>query len=147
MMVQALCNTCFQVYEIRVEPDDAHLLRKLVDESLLAECPRLCGGKINMRRNEQVSMLANDPRLKPPLPLTVNELFKAVNGAGLPDEVPTSTEVVEALLQLHKVTDVVTSKDSSKVYVHELHLENGAVIHLASGIRGALVLKITKKEK
>lgn len=147
MIIQGLCNSCFQAFTINVSPSDAHLLKQIIGEDLMAPCPRLCGGRINMSRSDEITALASDPRLKPPLPLTVTELFKAVNGIGLPDEIPTSPEVVEALLQLHKVTETVITKDGNKIYLHEIHLANGTVVHLGAGLHGAMVVKLTKKEK
>jgi hypothetical protein len=146
MIVNSLCNTCYQVYEIRSEPEDTHLLKELMREDLTATCPRLCGGRINIVSSVSISALAQDPRLRPPLPISVRELFKAVKGAGLPDEIPKSYEFVEALFKSTPVKSVSLEQDGNRIYLHEVHFENGSVLHLSAGLRGAQVLKITKEK-
>lgn len=144
MIIRSVCNTCFQVYEVHSEPTDTSLLKEIISEDLMAPCPRLCGGQINMVTSGQITALANDPRLKAPLPITAKELFKAVKGAGLPDEIPKSEDVVSLLFGAARVHGVTTESLNGHVYLHEIKFENGAVLHLASGMRGAEVLKITK---
>lgn len=148
MIVHSLCNTCFQRYEIRVEPNDVPLLKQLADEHWLTGCPRHCGGKINLSNpsDHVFKELVNNPMLKDPLSLTAQELFKAAKGGGLPDEIPKSMELVVALLKSSPVVGVNAQFDGKNVYLHEIALENGSCIHLAAGSRGAQVLKITKEK-
>lgn len=94
--------------------------------------------------NYEMKKMAGDPRLKPPLPITVQELFKAVKGGGLPDEIPKSFELSVALFKSEKVKSVFMEQDGKDIYLHEVRFENGAVIHLSAGRRGAQVLKVTK---
>jgi len=145
MIIHSLCNSCYQRYELLIEPGDVHLLKDILVEDVLAPCPRNCGGKINVA-SSMIAGFADDPQLSSIIRLNAKELFKAVKGGGLPDEIPNSPEVVEALLLAHKVQKVSVQKIMNNIYLHELHLENGAVMHLASGARGAQVLKITKRE-
>lgn len=145
MITRSLCNTCLQVYEISSEPSDAHLLKELVTEDLTCLCPKLCGGTINILSSVAISTLATDPRLKEPMHLNAKELFRAVKGGGLPDEIPKSPEVVALLFKASNVVDVMTQVLGSRVYIYEIHFENGHILHLSSGLRGAEVLKITKR--
>ena len=68
-----------------------------------------------------------------------------MNGMGLPDEIPSSGVVVDSLLRANNVLAVSVEEYQGKVFLHELHLANGMVIHLAAGTKGAQVLKITKE--
>jgi hypothetical protein len=145
VITRSLCNLCLQVYEIHSEPSDAHLLKEVVNDDLTCACPRLCGGYINILSSAATSTLATDPRLKAPMHLTAKELFRAVKGGGLPDEVPKSEDVIALLFQASKVVDVRTQTLGNRVYLNEIHFENGQVLHLSSGLRGAEVLKITKR--
>lgn len=118
-----------------------------MDDNGLAPCPRLCGGKINLIGEPPLD-LEKQIRLKEPMHLTGKQLWVAVQGAGLPDELTQDPTVVEALLKANKVEKVELEQWGDKVFLHELHLENGVVIHLTGGVKGAQVLKLTKaKEK
>jgi hypothetical protein len=147
VIVHSLCNTCFQRFELRVEPSDVALLRQLNDGHGLANCPRLCGGKINLGNPSEDTFreMARSPLLKEPVPITAKELFKAVKGGGLPDEIPKSYELGVALFKAHKVKSVFMEQDGKNIYLHEIRFEDGSVMHLAAGMRGAQVLKITKE--
>ena len=147
MIIRSLCNTCFQVFEIRTEPEQTPLLKALIAEDLTCACPRLCGGRINIVNSTNIDALAGDPRLKPPLPLSVPELFRAIRGAGLPDEIPQSFELGVALFKAHPVKSVMMEQDGKNIYLHEIRFEDGSVMHLAAGQRGAQVLKITKEAR
>ncbi|TXH09041.1 MAG: hypothetical protein E6R04_09170 [Spirochaetes bacterium] len=76
--------------------------------------------------------------------VTGKQLYQAVNGLGLPDEIPTSVEVLEALLAGSEVVETTTEEFNKAVFLHEIKLKNGSTIHLGSGLKGAQVLKITK---
>ena len=76
--------------------------------------------------------------------VTGRQLYQAVLGMGLPDEVPKSTEMVDSILRANRVVKVSVEEHEGKLYLHELHLENGSVVHLASGMKGAQVLKVTR---
>ena len=145
MLIHSLCNTCFQRYELRMEPKDIPLLRQLTgNDYSVVPCPRLCGGMLNVVHSAQIKKLVQDPRLKEPLPITVQELFKAVKGGGLPDEIPKSYELAVSLFKAHPVKSVFMEQDGKDIYLHEVRFENGSIIHLAHGARGAKVLKITR---
>jgi hypothetical protein len=148
VILHTLCNTCFQVYEIRIEPYDKELfeeLRSSMGSAQGCKCPRLCGGYILLERSKEAQALAENKLLKAPLSISVTELFGALHGTGLPDEVPNSPEVVEALLLAHQVKKVDVQQEGKRIYLHEIHLSNGSVLHLAAGMRGCQVLKITKE--
>lgn len=145
MIVHALCNTCLQRFELRVQPGDAALLKQLADEHGLTQCPRLCGGKINLANpsNEAFRAMMAHPGLKDPVPLLVSELYKAVHGGGMPDEVPQSFELAAALFKAHPVESVFLEQDGSSIYLHEIRFGH-CTLHLSAGRRGAQVLKITR---
>ena len=144
MITRSICNGCLQVYEISSESTDTHLLKEIVQEDMMCVCPRLCGGRINILSSSAITMMATDPRLREPMHLSAKELFKAVKGGGLPEEIPKSAEVVELLFAASKVKEVKLQSLGTRIFMHEIHFENGQILHLSSGLRGAEVLKITK---
>lgn len=144
MKINSLCNTCFQPFEILVESSDIDLLRQISDESgHTAKCPRLCGGVINLVGDATITHLMRDRRLKDPMQISGKELYRAVNGMGLRDEIPMSRDTVEMLLNTQLQSFEIDMQDG-KVYLTELKFEGGRTLHLTSGARGAMVLKITK---
>lgn len=144
MIFLTVCNTCFQPYELSIDPGSTALVKELLDESETVACPRLCGGRILVSDSEAMAALAKDPRLKLPLRISAEELYKAVKGAGLPDEIPNAPEVVESLLLANAVIGVELASDGKHVGISELRLANKTIIHLTSGRLGAEVLKITR---
>lgn len=146
MIIHSVCNSCLQPFTIIVESRDVHLIRQISEEEgQLCPCPKLCGGKINLVGQPALDVVRD--RLKQHIQLTGTELYKAVMGAGLPEEIPRSPEVVEAMLLAHKVVKVNVSQEGITVFLNEIHLENGVVLHLTAGLRGAHVLKITKEKR
>ena len=116
------------------------------NEGRLAPCPRLCGGKINLVGDPVLQQMGTDPRLKEPLHITGKELYQAVKGMGLPDEFPKDADAIELLLKKSPILGVEMEVVNNRIYLHELHFASGTV-HLASGPRGAMVLKVTKLKK
>jgi hypothetical protein len=148
MIINSLCNSCLQPYTILVQSSDVHLLKQIADEAgHTCPCPRLCGGAINLIGDPIIDQMSEDRRLKDPINLTAKELYQAVGGMGLPDEVPKDLSVIRALLQASPVKNAMLEEVNGKFYLHELHLQDGVVIHLCSGGRGAQVLKITKTKE
>lgn len=146
MKINSLCNTCFQSYELLIEASDIDLLRQITDESgHTAKCPRLCGGTINVVGDRVISEMTLDRRIREPMQISGKELYRAVNGMGLRDEIPLSKDVVEMLLNTQLRSFELDMQDG-KIYLTELKFEGGRTLHLTSGARGAQVLKITKAE-
>jgi hypothetical protein len=143
----SLCNKCLQPFQILLEAGDAALIRQisLEDAGRLCKCPRLCGGKINLVGDPMIAEMGD--KLREPMTLTGKELYAAVNGLGLPDEVEKDPEVIRSLLVANKVVAVDIEVVLGRLYLHELKLDNGFTIHLASGARGSQVLKVTKERK
>jgi hypothetical protein len=147
VIIASLCNHCFQPFRLVVRPDEVSLLKQISDpDGLTCECPRKCGGRINLVGDDVLHAMAGDRRLREPVPLTGKELYKAVNGLGLPDEIPKSALLVEGLLTSKRVVGSHVEQVGEDFYLHELHFEGGAVMHLAAGARGAQVLKITEEK-
>jgi hypothetical protein len=143
MMIKSLCNTCLQPYDINLQPGDIHLIKQIADDSgLMCSCPRLCGGSINL--SALPDGVIDESKLKDTMSITGSELYKAVQGAGLPDEIPKNPLIVEALLKANCITGVLMEEKSNRLYIHQLVLGNGVVIHMTSGSHGAMVLKLTK---
>jgi hypothetical protein len=113
------------------------------DEGRKCPCPRLCGGEINLVDEPK---LVEGIRLRDPIELTGLQLFQAVNGLGLEDEIPKSSVVIDSLLKTLRVVSVDLEEVNGNFYLNELRLERDVVVHLTSGVRGARVLKITKPE-
>ena len=142
MIITTLCNSCYTRFDIVVDPASGHLVAQLADEDGLAPCPKLCGGKICLTGDVTVTGIAHE--VKEQFHLTAQELYRACHGAGLPDEVPKSGELIDSLLKAHRVRDALVEEHGERIYIHELRLENGSVIHLTAGGRGAQVLKVTR---
>ncbi len=146
MIINSLCNSCLQPYRILIEISDVELIKQISDENgITCKCPRLCGGRINLIGDPTISLMADDPRLKDPLHITGRELYCAVNGLGLPDEIPKSQDIVFALMKANTVEGISIEETNGRLYLHEINLQNGITIHLGSGAFGAQILKITKK--
>jgi hypothetical protein len=145
MIVNSLCNSCLQPFLLIIEPSEVHLIKEISDElGETCPCPRLCGGSINLVGDPVIKTMTTDRRMKEPMTVTGRQLYQAVLGMGLPDEVPKSMETVDSLLRANKIVKTLIEEHSGKLYLHELHLENGVVLHLASGLKGAQVLKVTR---
>lgn len=146
MIVRSLCNTCFQPYELMLEVSELELIKQIADsQGHTATCPRLCGGRINLSGDPSIGAMAG--MLKQPLHLSGTQLYQAVNGMGLPDELPQTEIGIVSLLKANKVVDASVEEWGGRFFLNELHLEGGVVVHLASGTKGAQVLKITQERK
>lgn len=146
MILRAICNSCYQRYEITGGLDmktSTAMISQLTDEAGMGICPRQCGGKINLTNDATIDAVGE--YLKEPLHLTVTELFQAIGGMPLPDEVPQSVETLTAMLLAHRAVGATMEDSNGRVYLHELKLDNGCTIHLCAGGRGAQVLKITRR--
>lgn len=145
MIVRSLCNSCFQPFQLLLQASDVDLVKQVADEEgRTCLCPRLCGGRINLMGDPVIADMAKDQRLREPIDLTGKQLYQAINGMGLPDEVPKHVLTVEAMLKSNKVVGTVMEEVNNRIYLHELVLSNGITIHLAAGQRGAQVLRLTK---
>lgn len=145
MIIPSLCNTCLQPYQILVEAHEVPLLKQIAtDDGEACPCPRLCGGMISLVRDPVLTTMAEDKRLKTPMAITGVQLYQAVSGLGLPDEVPKDERTVESLLLANKVEKVDIEVQNEKLYLHEIHLSNGTVLHLGAGLKGAQILRVSK---
>jgi hypothetical protein len=147
MMIMSVCNSCLQPFRIILEAGEGDLLKQISieDGGKTCKCPRLCGGRINLIGDATISAMAD--KLKEPLTLTGRQLYVAVHGLGLPDEIVKDLQVIRAVLLAHKVVSVDLEEVGDRMYLHELQLDNGMTIHLAAGARGAQILKVTKERK
>lgn len=146
MIINSLCNTCLQPFVLTMTSDEARLVKQITDESgHTAPCPRLCGGHINLIGDPIISSMAEDRRLRDPMSISGLELYQAVGGMGLPDEIPKDLTVIESLFKAGTLSGVSVEEVNGKFYLHEIRLSNGAIFHLAAGSRGAQILKITKE--
>lgn len=147
MIILSLCQSCFQKYELLIEASDLPLLKEISDQhGYTCPCPRLCGGTINLTGNS-ISEIVEGKQLAEPIFLTGKELYKAVKGMGLPDEIRLDTKTAEFMLTSSSIKDADIEEYKGHYYLHELLLANGVVIHLAAGLKGAQILKITKEKK
>lgn len=142
-MIFTVCDTCLQPYRLSIGDRESVLLEQ-IKESGVVPCPRLCGGYLALDQTKMLGKAAAQKSLKDPLHLTVTELFQALHGHGLPDEIPKDELVVKALLEGSTPLNWVFERDGKNIYLHEIVLKD-VVVHLASGMRGAQILKITKK--
>lgn len=141
MIINSICDTCLQSYTILVQASDVELIKQIADdEGHSCPCPRLCGGSINLIGGK----LIEADGLKQSVHLTGLQLYQSVNGMGLPDEIPKDATTVDALLRANPIIKCDISEMDGSIFLNELHLNNGVVLHLTAGARGAQVLKITK---
>lgn len=148
MIINALCNSCLQPFQLMVEPGEVSLVKQIAsDDGTTCPCPKLCGGAINLVGDPVISAMAADGRMREPISLSGKQLYQAVSGMGLPEEVPKNADIVDAMFKANKVVKVDTETHHGRIYLHEIHFENGVVIHLASGAKGAHVLRMTKETK
>lgn len=131
-----------------VEPADVALVKQITSEDgTTCPCPSLCGGSILLVPDDTVQALSEDARLKPPTVLTGKQLYQAVMGLGLPEEIPSSAELIDSIFRANKVVSVDLEKVQEKIYLHEIRFDNGVVLHLASGLKGAQVFRVSKGVK
>lgn len=148
MIICALCNSCLTPFQLMIEPGEVALVKQIASEDgTTCPCPKLCGGAINLVGDPTISAMAADGRMREPYTVTGKQLYQAVLGMGLPAEVPKSFEVVDAMFKANRVVKIDAETHNGKVYIHEIHFENGVIIHLASGTKGAQVLRMTKEGK
>lgn len=147
MKIGSVCNSCFQLYSLVIEPEDTELLGTFT-EGQLAPCPRQCGGRINVTAVKELKVPKESRMYKEPIEITVKELHAAIFGNGLPDEIPRDPLVVESMLLSHRIKSVEL-RDSgpikgAAIYLDSVLLENGVRVHLGGGM-GARVVKLTKE--
>lgn len=141
----SLCNTCLQPYQLMVGPGEVPLIKQIASEDgTTCPCPRSCSGHINLVGDPTITAMAEDRRLREPLTLTGKQLYQAVQGLGLPDEIPKEVDVIDSVFRANMVVKVDLEQHQGKIYLHEIHFENGMVIHLASGHKGAQILRVDK---
>jgi hypothetical protein len=141
-LLRSCCNSCFTSYEVKIEPEQRMLIAHLAGTDGMATCPRCGVGRLNLLNDDGISQFAD--KLKEPIHLTGEEFYQASHGMGLPDEIPGSPELVEALLKSSAVVGVSLEQVGTRIYLHELRLAGGSTIHLCAGGRGAQVLKVTR---
>jgi hypothetical protein len=144
MIVRSGCSTCFQTYNLLIQVSDLELVKQVsTDDGRSCPCPRKCGGEINLIGEPLIS--PEKFQLREAIELTGLQLFQAIGGMGLPDEVPKSAAVIDSILRANKVMGVDLDEVDGIFYLNELRLDGGIVLHMTAGARGARVLKITKE--
>jgi hypothetical protein len=78
--------------------------------------------------------------------LTPIEMFSALSGFGLPDEMPSSVENVSQTLSSSPIKRVVGQNvpGTKRCSIDFVELENGVRIYLGASTHGAVVYRITK---
>lgn len=143
MIINSVCSTCLQPFRVLVQASDVELVKQVsTNEGRTCPCPRLCGGEINLIGEPE---LLDGIRLRDPVELTGLQLYQAIGGLGLPDEVPKDVTVIDSLFRANRVVGVDVEEFNGNFYLNELRLEGGVVVHMSSGARGARVLKITRE--
>lgn len=148
MIIISVCNSCLQCLRLNLTPADKDLLTQIEVAPGMCKCPREgCTGIINLMPVTEFTHLEGKVALTDNvIELTAKELYAALYGNGLPDEIQRDPTVVEALLKANRVIEAQVEKTSSgSVYLHTITLENGLIIHLGGGM-GPRVVKITNPE-
>lgn len=128
-----------------IVPEEIQIIKQIADATgHLAPCPRLCGGTINLVGDPGIEKIIDGVKLREPLSITGTELYRAVSGMGLPDEINFNEDVAVSFLKSNRIVEVKTEAYNDRVYINELKLDNGYTIHLSAGIKGAEILKVTK---
>lgn len=143
MIINAICSACVQPYKLLIQPSDLELVKQVAtNEGRTCPCPRLCGGEINLTGDREV---AAGVVLRDPIEITGLQLYQAVGGLGLPDEIPKDVTVIDSLFKARRVIGIDVEESGGNFYLSEIQLEGGVTVHLSSGSRGARILKITKE--
>ena len=80
--------------------------------------------------------------------LTAQQFWVATNGFGMPDEMVTEPEAIEAMLLAHKIKKVKLHHSASRrVVVDELELDNGITLHFTASGEGAVIFKLTRTKE
>ena len=99
----------------------------------------------------QVSVSVTSVKMgEPPVQeLTAQQFWMAINGFGMPDEIVTEPEAVEAMFLAHRIKRVKLGRSvSMRAVINELELDNGITFHFTASGEGAVIFKSTRtKEK
>jgi hypothetical protein len=147
--IHSLCNSCLQAYDLEFTSVDKDLIGQIEVQAGMARCPRHCGGLINIGPVQEFKHVVTEGNrlFKDPIHLTAQELYAAIYGNGLPDEIPRDIDVVESLMIAHKVVGTTLEMaPTGEIYLHSLKLSNDVTVHLGGGM-GPRVVKITKPRK
>lgn len=143
------CDSCLQV--IRVQGDPEELCRLIAQNPTWKDrlpCVNSgCSGPLKLLTEDVLALLSNvlEPGLIGVVDLTPREMFQALCGFGLPEEVGQAPEVVVALLRSTSISDVaVRISPSGRTIIDRLDLSNRLSIHLAASPDGAVAFKITR---
>lgn len=133
------CHNCQAKFELKGEhePLDKDVAKGAV------KCP-MCFDFSVVRTS-----IKNKHKGQAPTELTKQQFWMATHGFGLPDELVTEPEAVEAMLLAHQVKRVKLGHTVSKhVIIYELELSNGITLHFTASGAGAVIFKSTRtKEK
>lgn len=152
MIQKSLCSRCYQAFIISFENGDSVLFEQMQPEYTKDKpignwvvCPRKCGGFLTPLNDAEVRL--KSPAFSHAMSVTVKELYKAVFGGGLPDEVPKDLDAINALLLVHRVNETILEEVNGFFYLHGLKLNNGFTVHLGGSPHGACIVKITKEKE
>ena len=138
------CDRCLTAVKVHGDPDS---IQKLIVQHVRWKdglpCVRTgCSSTMYAFENASSGHLG----MMTVLCLTAEEFFSALCGYGLPDEIGSEPEVVQALLLSSKVIGAAVGKSlSGRAILSKLELENGTCLHLASARQGPTVYKVTRK--
>jgi len=142
------CDASFGLSGVEHEPASAHLLLRLpMAETVCPRCDARGAVRPVLRGSDRLSASGSDPEL-----YTVRELYAALTGQGLPDQINPSNELVGAVLRDHGVARVVFENESlslpgteSSRVIKTLVLDNGLRLELGVGSGGAVVQRMWRK--
>ena len=144
------CDSCLTVVRF---VDDPQVCQSFLEHSIWEggyPCVRQCGAKMTRIPGGEWETWksSHDEGILKLYELSMAELFRAMSGFGLPDELQVEPEYVKALLLSNPITDLLLQRsDSGRTVIKRLDLKNGLSIHLASSPRGATVYKITRGDQ
>lgn len=141
------CDACLMAVIVVGDPDD---IRRLITHHPMWKDGLPCVREGCLEKMYQLDvlpdMLRSQANVLEQVELTPEELFRAMGGFGLPEEIGFAPEMVRALLLSSKVVGMSADKVvSGRVILDRLDLEDGTSLHLASSRQGPVVFKVTRR--
>lgn len=132
----AECEGCDEVLYVEAKPDEVRLFSQIVSEDgkTVGSCP-FCGrGTLALVAKQRAPVTRT---------MTLTAFYGASFGMAAPGQEPT-TDRIHDLFKMKSVGQTVEIC-GPVILLHEIHFEDGSILHLCGSGRGAQVLKITKE--
>lgn len=146
MNLMIICSGCGAVYRVfdTIEGGDNEQLIGPLSEWWPDKytCPR-CGAQA---AGAEEALLPRSVQTSDIVDLTPIEMFSALNGFGLPEELPTSVENLTEVLRSSAVKRVVGSNvpNTKRCVVDFIELESGVKVYFGASTHGAVAYRVVR---